>query len=85
MIQIIVDEGIYVPSVLKARQGIPLLLEFVRKDKSPCAQVVVFNTLDVSQELQLNKSSIIKLEALLPGSYPFSCQMGMYKGLLIIE
>lgn len=84
-IQVIVDEGVYEPSVLKASSGKEITLEFIRKDKSPCAQVVVFNTLEISQELQVNKSTKITIAALKPGTYPFSCQMGMYQGSLIVE
>tara|TARA_B100000949_G_C14262061_1_gene443294 strand:+ start:163 stop:522 length:360 start_codon:yes stop_codon:yes gene_type:complete len=84
-IQVIVDEGVYEPSVLQAREGKMITLEFIRKDKSPCAQVVVFNTLDLSQELQLNKPTKVTIPSLRPGTYPFSCQMGMYQGSLIVE
>lgn len=84
-IQVIVDEGVYKPSVLKARSGQAISLEFIRKDKSPCAQVVVFNTLEISQELPVNKPIKISIDALKPGTYLFSCQMGMYQGSLIVE
>ena len=84
-IQVVVDEGVYEPAILKAREGKMITLEFIRKDRSPCAQVVVFNTLDISQELHLNKPTKITIDALNPGTYPFSCQMGMYQGSLIVE
>ncbi|HAF87492.1 MAG: cupredoxin domain-containing protein [Legionellaceae bacterium] len=84
-IQVVVDEGVYEPSILKAREGKMITLEFIRKDKSPCAQVVVFNTLDISQELKVNKLTKITINSLKSGTYPFSCQMGMYQGSLIVE
>ena len=84
-IQVIVDDGVYEPSVLKASSGQEISLEFIRKDKSPCAQVVVFNALDISQELQINIPTRVTLPSLNPGTYSFSCQMGMYQGSLIVE
>ena len=34
-IQVVVDEGVYEPSILKAREGKMITLEFIRKDIKP--------------------------------------------------
>lgn len=85
VIKINVDDGVYQPAVIRAKKSNELHLEFMRKDQSACSQVVVFETLGISQELPINKPKIVRLKNLSPGIYPFSCQMGMYQGKLIVE
>ncbi len=82
--RITVENGIYTPSRLKVAAGQPINLIFERKDPSPCAATVVFSDFDVSEELPLNKSKTIALPAMQPGEYPFTCQMQMYRGTLVV-
>lgn len=79
-----VDNGTYSPSRLKVPAGQPVSLTFLRKDASPCAATVIFPDLEISEELPLNKPMSIVLPAMQPGEYPFSCQMQMYRGTLIV-
>ncbi|RLA44763.1 MAG: cupredoxin domain-containing protein [Gammaproteobacteria bacterium] len=84
-IVITVENGTYQPSRLKVSAGQPVTLTFLRKDASPCAATVVFPEADVSEELPLNKAKAIVLPAMRKGEYPFTCQMQMYRGTLVVN
>lgn len=77
-----VANGVYQPARIQLPANQAAVLEFVRKDASPCAETVVFPTLQLSEQLHLNKSTLVQLPALQPGVYPFHCQMQMYRGEL---
>jgi len=80
-----VVDGVYQPAHISAAQGQPVTLRFLRQDPSPCAAVVQFPDFNISQELPVGKETRITLPAMLPGSYPFHCQMNMYQGTLSVS
>lgn len=82
---IVVDAGVYTPSVVHARAGKPLTLHFDRRDPSPCAEQVVFHGLEVSEFLETGKTTTVRLNDLPPGEYRFTCQMQMYQGRLLVD
>jgi plastocyanin domain-containing protein len=82
---IVVDAGSYTPAHLTLPANRPTTLTFLRKDASPCAEVVMIPSLDINETLPLNKSITIELPALAPGEYPFHCQMQMYRGQLNVS
>ncbi|MAK42650.1 MULTISPECIES: cupredoxin domain-containing protein [unclassified Spongiibacter] len=84
-VTIVVDNGTYEPSRIRLVAGQDTTLRFLRKDASPCAATVVFADFDISEELPLNKSKDISLPPLASGEYPFTCQMQMYRGVLIVK
>ena len=84
-ITVVVESGVYQPSNIKARAGEALTLTFLRKDASPCAEMVLFPDLDVSEALALGQPKQIHLPALKAGEYAFHCQMKMYRGHLTVE
>jgi plastocyanin domain-containing protein len=57
----------------------------LRIDESPCSAVVVFADLDISEDLPIGETKEITLPALPPGEYPFTCQMQMYRGELVVN
>ncbi len=83
-IEIKVRDGVYDPPVIQATKGEQLHLRFLREDTSPCSEVVVFHGLDVSAELPVGTVHEITLTIDEPGEYEFTCQMGMYRGKLIV-
>jgi len=83
-ITVYVKDGVYTPSRIETTQT-ELMINFIRKDASPCSEYVVFGELDVNAQLPLDKSEKVYLKNLSPGNYNFSCQMGMYKGELIVN
>ncbi|MBR9883605.1 MAG: cupredoxin domain-containing protein [Oceanospirillales bacterium] len=80
-----VMDGVYDPANIRIPSGQPVRITFIRKDPSPCASVVVFSDFDISEELPLNRSKEVVLQPMKPGHYPFTCQMQMYRGELIVE
>jgi plastocyanin domain-containing protein len=84
-VTVIVENGTYEPSRIRLAAGQNTTLRFLRKDASPCAAAVVFAGLDISEELPLNKPKDVRLPPLVAGEYPFTCQMQMYRGVLIIN
>lgn len=83
-IDINVHDGIYDPSVVKVKKGQTLHLRFLRQDEAPCSAVVVFETLNLSAELPYNKVHEVVITLKEAGEYPFACQMGMYRGTIIV-
>ncbi len=83
LIEIKVKEGIYQPASIQVPLNQEITLRFIRQDPSPCAETVIFNTLDINKSLPLNQPTDIKLTLIKPGEYEFTCQMGMYRGKLI--
>lgn len=84
-IDIVVDHGVYDPSVIETRVGEPLTLRFERRDASPCAEQVVFHGLGVSETLPVGAITSLTLTPEQPGSYRFTCQMQMYQGWLVVH
>tara|TARA_R110002049_G_scaffold308839_2_gene514413 strand:- start:1563 stop:1922 length:360 start_codon:yes stop_codon:yes gene_type:complete len=80
-----VANGTYDPAHIFITSGQPSTLRFQRIDESPCAAVVVFADLDISQDLAVGEVSEVALPALPPGKYPFTCQMQMYRGELTVK
>lgn len=84
-VKILVQDGVYQPARIELQANKPIMLEFVRKDSSPCSEYVIFDSIEVSEKLALGKSQAINLGSLTPGEYSFGCQMKMYTGLLIVK
>lgn len=82
---IAVKEGIFEPALLQVPAGKDIQLEFLRSDASPCAAKVFFPQLNFSVALPLNQKVRIVLPALSPGAFDFSCQMGMFRGKIIVS
>lgn len=84
-LDIIVENGVYIPATITARAGKNIQLSFLRKDATPCSQWVTFPQLNKSFLLPLNQPFSIELSIKERGEYEFTCQMNMYRGKLIIK
>ncbi len=83
-IDIVVDNGVYTPARIEVPAGKPVVLRFMRKDASPCAEKVVFDDFGITRDLPLNEFLEVSLTPDKPGEYEFSCQMRMYRGTLVV-
>lgn len=83
-IEIVVNDGVYAPARIEVRAGAPVTLRFRRRDASPCAEQVRFDELGIAEELPLGEAKDITLTAPAPGEYEFTCQMKMYRGVLVV-
>ena len=77
--------GGYEPSTVRARAGAPLRLVFDRQEKSGCSEEVVFGDFGVRRFLPAFEKTTVELGATKPGTYEFTCGMGMLRGKLILE
>lgn len=84
-IDILVDNGVYTPTRIEVPSGRPVTLRFIRRDPSPCAEKVIFDGLEQSLDLPLDKPAELTLTPERPGEYEFTCQMKMYRGTLVVK
>ena len=85
IVDIVVQNGVYEPALVRAKVGQTLQLRFLRKDKSPCSEIVIFDKFNISAKLPLNKHYIVNLILSESGEFEFTCQMSMYRGKLIVD
>lgn len=85
--EIIIDvkDGVYTPSHIKCAVNEPIVLNFIRHDKSPCAEMLLIPELSISAVLVVDKSTKIALTIPKTGEFEFHCQMKMYRGVLKVE
>lgn len=79
-----IADGVYTPSSLEVKQGSVITLNFIREDVSSCAQTVLFPDFEKSIEVPMKVPTTITLHPKKVGEYEFTCQMGMYRGKLIV-
>ncbi len=85
IIEVLVKDGVYTPTYIPVELNHPFILRFIRKDASPCAEIVNFSSLNISRQLPLDDPIDINISIEKPGEYEFTCQMGMYRGKLIAK
>ncbi len=78
-------KGGYSPDTIVVRAGKPVRLTFRREEASPCSEMVVFGDFGKSATLPEGESVPVELLPKDPGSYEFTCQMGMLRGRLVVE
>jgi P-type Cu+ transporter len=78
-------KGGYSPSVIRARQGVPLRLVFDRQESSDCTARVVFPDFGVSRSLPAFGRASVELAPDRSGEFRFACGMNMVHGTLIVE
>ncbi len=84
-VDIVVADGVYTPAVIEARAGDTVTLRFLCKDSGPCAAKVIFSDLGVSADLAVGAPREVVITPGAPGDYEFTCQMGMYRGRLVVR
>lgn len=84
-LDVVIEGGVYQPNLIRMKKGSILNLRFIRKDPSKCAEMVIFADLDIARAVSLNEPEIITLKPEKEGEYPFTCDMSMYKGKVIVE
>jgi plastocyanin domain-containing protein len=81
----ILVKGGYTPDTVVVARGTPVRLVFRREESSPCSEQVVLGGFEKSARLPEGKPVAIELMPAEPGSFPFTCQMGMLRGTLVVE
>ncbi len=78
-------EGGYTPSRVRLRAGAPARLVFNRTEDSSCSEEVVIPDLGIRRFLPAHQRTGVDLPPARPGTYEFTCGMGMLRGTLVVE
>jgi plastocyanin domain-containing protein len=78
-------KGGYTPDTIIVQHGKPVRLNFRREESNPCSEMVVLP--DFGKSAHLPEKQVVPVEFLpaKAGTYEFSCQMGMFRGKLVVE
>ena len=82
---ILVKDGVYTPDTVVVDHGKPVRLTFRREEATPCSATVVFDAFGKSAQLPQGQAVTVELMPGEPGRFGFACQMGMYRGTLVVE
>lgn len=81
----ILVKGGYTPDVIVVQHGKPVRLNFRREETTSCSEMLVLPAFNKSVKLPTGETVAVEFLPDQPGEYPFSCQMGMFRGRLIVE
>ena len=81
----VVVRGGYTPDLIVVEHGRPVRLQFRREETASCSEMVLLP--DFNKSASLPQGEMVPIEFLpdKPGEYEFHCQMGMFRGKLIVE
>lgn len=85
VVEIKVADGVYTPDAIQLVRDRPVTLRFIREDETPCAGTVLIPDLKESAELVVGQPVDITVTPEAVGEFEFTCQMGMYRGWLIVR
>jgi len=80
----VVVNGGYDPSDLQVRPGVPVRIEFERKDSGSCTDEVVLADFGVRAFLAPRRTTAIQFTPTRPGTYDLVCGMGMRHGKVVV-
>jgi plastocyanin domain-containing protein len=83
-VHIVVDSG-YSPSVVTVEAGRPVRLEFERREGSGCTEEVVVPDFGIRTFLPAHQTTAVEFTPTRPGTYEFTCGMGMVRGRVVAE
>lgn len=78
-------KGGYTPDVIVVQHDKPVRLHFRREETAACSEMVIFNDFGKSAMLPTGETVTIEFLPEKAGEYEFSCQMGMFRGKLVVE
>lgn len=77
------SSGSFNPNVIKAKAGVPIVLDFSQA-AGGCLSGVYFPDFNINQDLTSGPKTV-ELPALQPGEYQFFCQMQMVSAKIVVE
>ena len=78
-------KGGYTPDVIVVEHGRPVRLTFRREETASCSEMVIFEDFGKSAHLPTGEAVPIEFTPDKPGTYDFGCQMGMFRGKLVVR
>jgi plastocyanin domain-containing protein len=70
---------------VRVKAGRPVRLVFDRQETSSCSEEVVFADFGIRRYLPAHQQTAIDVMPTAPGTYEFTCGMGMLRGTLIAD
>jgi len=83
--QMVLVKGGYTPDVIVVERGKPVRLNFVRQESASCSEMVLLPAFNKSARLPEGETVPVEFLPKEPGEYEFACQMGMFRGKVIVE
>lgn len=80
----VIVRGEYRPSVVQVVRGVPVRMRFVREEDEPCSGRVIFSGFGIDRRLLPFSETLIEFVPETVGEFLFTCEMGMYRGWLIV-
>lgn len=84
-VAMILVKGGYTPDVVIVQRGKPVRLNFRREETASCSEMVLLPDFEKSAQLPTGETTAVEFVPKEPGEYEFTCQMGMFRGRLIVE
>ncbi len=81
----IVVNGGYAPATVALQRGRPVRLLFDRRDQGSCTEEVVLPDFGVRRFLPTGEVTPVEFTPEKPGTFEFTCGMGMVRGKLIVQ
>ena len=83
--QMVLVKGGYTPDMIVVERGKAVRLNFIRQESSSCSEMVLLPAFNKSAKLPEGKTVPVEFLPKETGEYEFACQMGMFRGKLIVE
>jgi len=83
--QMVLVKGGYTPDVIVVARGKPVRLNFVRQESAACSEMVLLPAFEKSVALPEGQTVPVEFLPTEPGEYEFACQMGMFRGKVVVE
>lgn len=77
-------KGAYDPNEITVQSGVPLLIHFNRQEDAECSRFVTFDQVGIRKELKPFSMTDVEFTPKQAGEIPFTCDMGMYQGKIIV-
>ncbi len=78
-------KGGYTPDVIVVKARQPVRVHFTRQESASCSERVLFPDFNQNALLPEGQEVTVEFTPDKPGEYGFQCQMGMFRGKLIVE
>lgn len=78
-------QGGYTPAEVRVRRGDPVRLIFDRRETSSCSEEVVLPDFGIRRFLPAHEETVVEMTPDRPGTYEFTCGMGMLRGKVVVE
>lgn len=82
---LVIVKGGYTPDTIIVEPNRPVRLVFRREEAASCSERVVLPAFDRSAVLPEGQEVAVEFVPTQRGEYPFACQMGMFRGRIVVN